>query len=79
MNAEAYPGEEVPEHLKMFVVEEKKKDDNVPGAPHATNKSLPKPLVPGEPHQVLKKAAFRERPKVGISRSKRPVIKTSES
>ena len=65
MNAEAYPGEEVPEHLKMFVVEEKKKDDNVPGAPHATNKSLPKPPGTRGTTSSTKKAAFRERPKSG--------------
>ena len=69
----------MPEHLKMFVVEEKKKDDNVPGAPHATNKSLRSRLVPGAQHQAREKAAFRERPKVGILRGKRPVIKSSES
>ena len=47
MNAEAYPGEEVPENLKMFVVEdEKKSPDKIPGAPHSTNKSLPS-LPPG--------------------------------
>jgi len=42
MNAEAYPGEDVPEHLKMFVVEdEKQTEEKVPGAPHSRNKSLP--------------------------------------
>ena len=60
MNAEAYPGEEVPEHLKMFVVEEKKK--TIMSQAHHTQQisHCRSRLVPGAQHQAREKQRFEK-------------------